>query len=271
MSQASVRVLALICLEKWRSMEIFGTWVEGSVPRYPGWAGGHQFVTCIKILAASQINVWLNCQYAWTEFKLKTFCALRNFSGRGYIKQIAHWIKLYLKNKKPNLFFLQLLLLPWKSLQVFWYFFLRALGFLISLQATIGIDFLSKTMYLEDRTVSKILLLFSVNSRNEDQHLVLCSPHLWDHWEAQAEPSSPSCFHPGWQVLWRHSSGDGKFGVILCEERDNLRSEWWWESGERGTKSLTPSAFDATRQKGKRQIARCGQLIAGSTFLILLV
>ncbi|NWR99438.1 RAB6A protein, partial [Motacilla alba] len=27
------------------------------------------------------------------------------------------------------------------------------LGFLISLQATIGIDFLSKTMYLEDRTI----------------------------------------------------------------------------------------------------------------------
>ncbi|NWS96427.1 RAB6A protein, partial [Mionectes macconnelli] len=32
-------------------------------------------------------------------------------------------------------------------------FDLRALGFLISSQATIGIDFLSKTMYLEDRTI----------------------------------------------------------------------------------------------------------------------
>lgn len=30
--------------------------------------------------------------------------------------------------------------------------------FFLSLQATIGIDFLSKTMYLEDRTVSKIFL-----------------------------------------------------------------------------------------------------------------
>lgn len=37
-------------------------------------------------------------------------------------------------------------------------FFVRAL--LISLQATIGIDFLSKTMYLEDRTVSKIFVAF---------------------------------------------------------------------------------------------------------------
>ncbi|NWQ62165.1 RAB6A protein, partial [Neopipo cinnamomea] len=32
-------------------------------------------------------------------------------------------------------------------------FDLRALGFPISSQATIGIDFLSKTMYLEDRTI----------------------------------------------------------------------------------------------------------------------
>jgi len=37
-------------------------------------------------------------------------------------------------------------------------FYLRGVGFFIFLQATIGIDFLSKTMYLEDRTVSKIFV-----------------------------------------------------------------------------------------------------------------
>lgn len=58
------------------------------------------------------------------ESSLKPFVLLRNCSGRGYIKQIAYWIKLYLKNKKnPNLFSLQLLLLPWKSLQVLWHLY----------------------------------------------------------------------------------------------------------------------------------------------------
>lgn len=130
--------------------------------------------------------------------------------------------------------------------------FVRAL--LISLQATIGIDFLSKTMYLEDRTVSKILLLFSVSSRNEDQHLVLCSPHLWDHSEAQAEPSSPSCFQTSavetrewgvgnhhWICVCRGAGAvwewhKGLWSLPLGRKRwcTNLRGEWWWESGERG-------------------------------------
>ncbi len=36
------------------------------------------------------------------------------------------------------------------------------LGF--NFQATIGIDFLSKTMYLEDRTVSKMFFVLTVNA-----------------------------------------------------------------------------------------------------------
>lgn len=48
--------------------------------------------------------------------------------------------------------------LPCKLLRLFWCFKWNSFFFFLSLQATIGIDFLSKTMYLEDRTVSKIFL-----------------------------------------------------------------------------------------------------------------
>ena len=47
---------------------------------------------------------------------------------------------------------------PLKITTVVLMFYLRGVGFFIFLQATIGIDFLSKTMYLEDRTVSKIFV-----------------------------------------------------------------------------------------------------------------
>lgn len=202
----------------------------------------------------------LNCQYAWTEVELKAFCALRSCSGCDILNKLLIESSYILRIRNPTCFSFSCCCSPENHCRCSD----RAVDFLISLQATIGIDFLSKTMYLEDRTVSKILLLFSVNSRNEDQHLVLCSPHFWDHLEAQAEPSSPSCFQTdkccgvtavgsgesslgscvqGSRVQF--GSGTRCFSVILSEERDdadNLRGEWWQESGERGT-MLNPFSF----------------------------
>lgn len=68
--------------------------------------------------------------------------------------------------------------------------------FSISLQATIGIDFLSKTMYLEDRTVSKIFVgtaLCTVGTRIG----ICCDCAARGSeiaWKDKLEPSPTSCF-----------------------------------------------------------------------------
>ena len=123
----------------------------------------------IRYITSSQVQYWLfiACKLMRNTIYSKLFwffCLGEMFCFSNLIVACIKSATKLKKNKdtRPSLFFL--LNVVW-SCDVWEYFF-------FVLQATIGIDFLSKTMYLEDRTVSTTFVSMSLH------HL---EPFIWNH------------------------------------------------------------------------------------------